>query len=379
MPTSNSLFTPQVAPDRQHSLLQKVATSAAHVPAREQLQRAYDLLPSPDPNFIKDFQSTGFNARICELYLAAVADSLRMQLTEPQDRPDYLLTHNGQKVWVEATTANPTAGTAPTTESGGFWEAQDAIAAKLGSPLFSKLNERYWELPHVHNMPLVIAIADFHDSDPRRPSFEALQRYLYATHLRLSSAPGETVTYDLEPLQQLGPKNIPAGFFTLPDAAHISAVLFSNAGTTGKFSRMGLNRFLHPTIRMLRCGFCFDTDPTAVVPEPFAYLVGTAPETWGQEVVIFHNPNALYPINQEFFAPLCQYWLKGNKFWHTMPEFFPYVSNTFLYTGSVDSMEALEQKLLAEGRRWVLTAKANTGRFTDDLIGFHKQWNPRRS
>lgn len=37
-----------------------------------------------------------------------------------------------------------------------------------------------------------------------------------------------------------GPKEIPAGFFRLPGAENISAVIFNNSATISKFNRMGL-------------------------------------------------------------------------------------------------------------------------------------------
>ena len=54
------------------------------------------------------------------------------------------------------------------------WEEEDALAIKLGSVLWTKLNKRYWELGHVAGMPLVLAVADFHTDEPMRATSSAL-------------------------------------------------------------------------------------------------------------------------------------------------------------------------------------------------------------
>src|ERR1700719_3726777 len=212
MPKTVSMFNQIVASEPQPNCFRYVSQSRAYVAARIELQRAFELLPSPDGNFVKDFQSTGFDARIWEMYLAAFAHNLNLVIEQPYDRPDFLLKRGAEGVWVEAVTANPTEGVQPS-QPANDWEGHDELAAKLGSPLFSKLNKRYWELPYVSNTPLVLAIADFHDPGPFRHGAEPLQRYLYGRHLKLMSKPGERVDYKMLPLNRLGPKNVPAGFF----------------------------------------------------------------------------------------------------------------------------------------------------------------------
>lgn len=373
MKTHGSLFTPIVPPEKLHQLFPQLSQHRGHLPARTELQRAYDLFPSRDGNFIKDFQSTGFDARIWELYLTVLFNDLDLSPAQPKDRPDFRLVRGTESAWIEATTANATQG-APQPEPEGYWDKSDNIAAKVGSPLFSKLQKRYWELPHVAGMPLVLAVADFHDSDPVRPNSDPLRRYLYGRHLALTSAPGEVVSYEMHPIKTLGARKVPAGFFALPEAKHISAVLFSNAGTVAKFSRMGFDFSLHPYMRMLRYGFSFNETPAALVPEPFAYIAGDAPETWGQEAVVLHNPHALYPLSQDFFAPLCQYWLVDDTFQYTVPDLFPYLSSTLTLCGAPTMMPALENRMRTLGRRWVLRAWDRESDFEQEIAAFHREW-----
>jgi hypothetical protein len=178
-----------------------------------QLQRAFGLLPSPDGNFIKDFQSTGFDARIWELYLVALFDDLNLYPAQPYDRPDYCLTRGSDAVWLEATTANATRGE-PNPEPSGYFDQHDEVAAKLGSPLFSKLNKRYWDLPYVAGKPLVLALADFHDPDPVRMTSEPLKRYLYGYTLIFVRAGARSLFQTSKSFRPLAPKTYRQGSLT---------------------------------------------------------------------------------------------------------------------------------------------------------------------
>ena len=186
----DSLFTPIVPLEAQHKLFRAITSHGGHLPARESLQAAYEMLPAPDGNFIKDFQSTGFDGRVWELYLCALFHSLGLSVSQPNDRPDFCVARGDEIVWVEATTANATQGTAQA-QPRGHWEEIDYVAAKLGSAIFSKLNKKYWELPHVAGKPLVLAIADFHDPDPLRQNVGPVSRYLYGKHSKLVSDVGD--------------------------------------------------------------------------------------------------------------------------------------------------------------------------------------------
>ena len=104
------------------------------------------------------------------------------------------------------------------------------------------------------------AIADFHDPTPARTSEHGLMHYLYGIRPVITSAPGEPVVikYDLLPEHAFGAKRISSGFFKLPDAEHISAVLYSNCGTLNSTaaplppkSKLTHHRLYHPRRRLL--------------------------------------------------------------------------------------------------------------------------------
>src|SRR6202165_280711 len=117
----------------------------------------------------------------------------------------------------------------------------DFMPIKFGSPLFSKLTKQYWKLPHAIGLPLVFAIADFHDKASMTWTSTALIRYLYGVHHEFSFDKDGQLVISPSKIEKhvYKGKEIPSGFFFLPDSEHVSAVLFSASGTISKFNRLG--------------------------------------------------------------------------------------------------------------------------------------------
>ena len=335
---NQKLFQPIVPEEAMSESFFGVMITAGHRPAREIMEQLFERLPNPDGNFVKDFQTKGFDARLWELYIFALALERGWNPERPHDMPDYRLTSGTAEVWLEAVTANPTQGREPTDTGGldidGLQDyAENVLPMKLGSPLASKLTKKYWQLPHVTGKPLVVAIADFHDPDPARWNEYGLACYLYGLKPRQTSAPGEVVTATFEPIveHRAGQKVIPSGFFNLPDARYVSAVLFTNAGTIAKFSRMAYDSARYPDLVMIRWGFASDPDPRAALPLPFGYVVGEVVETWGEGVTIFHNPHAIHKIDHAFFEGLTQRWLSERGLEDRVSAFHPFMSQTSIF------------------------------------------------
>ena len=128
-------------------------------------------------------------------------------------------------------------------------------------------------------------------------------KYLYGMDHKVVSRPGEPVQIEIVKIaaHRDGDKVIPSGFFDLPEADNVSAVIFSNEGTIPKFNRMGFDFAKHSGVRMVRVGLMMDFDPSATVPAVFGFLVGDFGEEWGHGMSVYHNPNAKHPIPATFF------------------------------------------------------------------------------
>jgi hypothetical protein len=216
-------------------------------------------------------------------------------------------------------------------------EAQkNQIPIMFGSPLYSKLQKRYWEYSHVREKPLILAIADFHDDQSMLWTSTALTNYLYGTQYawhhddqgKLVLTPSKIEKH------QLGHKEVPSGFFFLPEAEHISAVLFSSSGTISKFNRIGREAgFWDRNTMMIRIGTCYNHDPHAAIPNIFRYKVDErGDETWAEGLSMFHNPRALYPVSEELFPSIAHHRFRNKLVVSRTPKFHPFSSMTLNIT-----------------------------------------------
>lgn len=318
-------------------------THDGFAPARAVIRESIKDLDDSDGNFLIELQSNGFEARLWELYLNTYFLRSGFSVDRSQGAPDFLLSKAGASIHVEATTCNPTAPGSPLSKppaetiDGVLDRIENYLPMKLGSPLHSKLSKEYWKLAHVAGKPLIFAIMDFHvlSGDqffPADPS-TGLIGYLYGIDQTwYHDEHGRLVIRSLaRETHRHGMKEIPSGFFRQPAAQHVSAVLYSNCATIAKFNRTGVERGLDSgRIRMKRNGFCYNHDPTAVVPLEFSYVVGSRPyaEPWGEGLELFENPDALHPLPGDLFPDAAIHRFTGGQIESTVPRFHPLTSIT---------------------------------------------------
>ena len=288
----------------------RVAESEGYTPARDTIEPMMRWYEDVDGNFIEQFQSTGFDARIWELYLFATFVEMGYAVRRVAPAPDFTCAGLPGEFCVEATTVGPTrdrfGSMVPpppidTTEAIREFR-REYMPIKYGSALTSKLKKRYWEKAHVGNKPLLFAIADFHAPMSMLYTRSALHVYLYGydhdwhhdVHGKLQINPRKITRH------QWGDKVIDSGFFNLPESENVSAVLFNNSGTIAKFNRMGvLAGFGSPRVRLVRVGTAIDPDPDAAAPRTFRNLVNDPryTEGWVEGLDVYHNPRAKRPID----------------------------------------------------------------------------------
>lgn len=63
------LFTPVVSPEKQHPYFTSLCSDSAFLPARSIINEMMPHYIDIDGNFVEQFQTTGFDARVWELYL----------------------------------------------------------------------------------------------------------------------------------------------------------------------------------------------------------------------------------------------------------------------------------------------------------------------
>ncbi len=387
---TKDLFKLAVVADKQNRDFELLRTWPGAEPARLIMNRVFEGFPDKDGNFVEQFQTTGFDARLFELYLYAYFSTSGYQVVRDFDKPDFIVTdHAGVTAAIEATTVNPIQNKSGIAKKIPFEDLpaeklreriENELPIRFGSPLFSKLQMRYWDLPQCRGIPLVFAIEAFHQDGPVFPSSNALGDYLYGLrHFPTWTDDGKLIVESKQiETHQLGTKIIPSNFFKQPNTEYISAVLFTNSGTLSKFTRMGYQAGLHRgNLKITRIGTCYNPDPNAVDPFVFRYNLDNPPllETWGQGLMVFYNPNAINPLPKEFFKEAARSYIDNGQLASDMPPFYPYSSMTeaaLLKGFGIDSTN--KQPPIFSLLRSEFDSKVPRRQPTVDFLYIEKEW-----
>jgi hypothetical protein len=205
--------------------------SFGYGPARSQIRELLTDFTDPDGNFVEQFQTTGFDSRTFELFLFAMFKEQGFAVRRDFERPDFILEKDGRRVCVEAVTATSGGGGVPKPYNPfpadrNSIEAADhlfnEVAIRFGSPLFSKLKKKYWDLPQCTGSPLVFAIETFHGEGALALSASSLSRYLLGVHSSWFHDDEGNLIIEPEAITEhaFGLKKIPSGFFSQPGAEH---------------------------------------------------------------------------------------------------------------------------------------------------------------
>ncbi|MFD2918112.1 hypothetical protein ACFS6H_00245 [Terrimonas rubra] len=339
------LFNTIIKEEKLHRNFKKVRDDFwGYEPARKTLNEVYNSITDIDPDFLKQFQGEGFDARIWELYLAATFQDLQFKIHRNYARPDFELEKDNKKIFVEAVTSNPGTDDELKDKTDIFadlneknimqfiYDLREKSMVKLAGALYNKLKKEYWNLEWVKNNPLILAVEPFHHSMAHLLSDSNLNEYLYGVkYFHHYDEKGNLQVQARTVIEyQIGNKIIPANFFKQPNAEFISAVVFSNSGTIAKFNRMGkLKGYGDSNIKMIRIGNQHLHDPNATDPLLFKYTVGeNGPmESWAQGISMYHNPQAIHPIERKLFPDILHGYFDTHFYAH-VPPFYPYQSET---------------------------------------------------
>lgn len=93
-------------------------------------------------------------------------------------------------------------------------------------------------------------------------------------------------------------------------------------------------RFRATPVRIICKGICHDHNEDAAVSTPFALDVSDPgyTETWVQGANVFHNPFAMYPLDESFLVHAAHHRFDGGVVRSLIPEFHPYQSQTIILT-----------------------------------------------
>jgi len=323
-PTAVDFFALQVPEARLHPSFALLREGEGYSPARELIASMMRWHEDIDGNYIQQFQSTAFDARLLELYVFALLVENGFSIEHIGAAPDYMANDGHGEIAIEVTTVNPTLdgqgnvvpAPAPATLEEQRAYLKQYIPIKFGSALTSKLRKRYWEMAHVANKPLLFVIQDFHAPQSMVFARTGLGIYLYGyDHDWHHDDQGQLVIVSRKVTEhRWGAKAIPSGFFDLEGAEHVSGVLFNNGATLSKFNRMGfVAGFGSRRVRMLRSGTALNPDPNAAEPLRFECEVDSEyQETWSEGLDLFHNPRARHPVDPRHFPTAVHHFLEAD-------------------------------------------------------------------
>lgn len=347
------LFNLVVKKSRIHPYFKAIKEIPAHSAAKKLISEIAPYFIDIDGNFVEQFQTSGFNSRLWELYLFCYFHEEGLKIDREYEAPDFMLSNGDISVAVEAVIAENKTPYLEIDERripvdvDVEEETKNKLPLIYGSPLYSKLNHttkdknlHYWQYEHTKDIPFVIAISDFHDVFAMNMSTTALINYLYGLkHSHYYDENGDLVVV-AEKIKSHTKEStgvqIPSGFFFQSGVENISAIIHSASGTISKFDRMGKQcGFDTNNTIMKRIVTVYNPEPNADKPLVREYFVDEkCEETWGEGVSVYHNPNALIPLPKDFFPSAAQHFWEEGKIVTVNCEAHVYSSYTLLISNN---------------------------------------------
>lgn len=338
-------FTPVVAVEKLNPDFATIRSLEGYSPAVELMKPMMRWYEDADGNFIEQFQTTGFDTRLWELYMFAALVEAGFVFDKQFAMPDFCARNALGELCIEATTVNPSRGPSgelippPPQESKEEMEAfrRQYMPIRYAGPLTAKLAKKYWEKEHVKGKPLIFAIQDFHAPNSMENSRTALPIYLYGMEWDWEKNAEGTLIITPKRIEQhvWGQKIVPSGFFSLPGSEHISAVIANASATISKFNRIGvLAGFGSERVRLIRRGTAANPDPNASQPAVFVHDVnaGDYSETWIEGMDVYHNPNALHALDPMMLPGAAHHrLLPDGQIESLVPDWQPFGSRTFIH------------------------------------------------
>ncbi|QEM67061.1 hypothetical protein FO488_02060 [Geobacter sp. FeAm09] len=143
----NEILIPCVKNQQLHPYFKVLITEPRFEAAKYLINEiAYSYI-DVDGNYIKEFQTNGFDSRLWELYLYVYLYDTGASIIRDCVAPDYHISVFGEELFIEAVTVNPSQNkerpdpAPPTTNEEAAILIRDYLPIKYGSTLYSKLQK----------------------------------------------------------------------------------------------------------------------------------------------------------------------------------------------------------------------------------------------
>jgi ribosomal protein L30 len=322
-------LTPVVPMEQLNPGFRILRSEARYSPARDIITAMMRFYEDMDGNFVEQFQTTAFDARLWELYLFATFAELGYAPAPNLAIPDFIFWGPAGALGIEATSVNPGAAVPlPTSFEEQLAYTENYVPIRLGRVLRRKLEHPtpYWERPEMEGLPFVIAVQDFHVPGAMRFISPAMSDYVFGVRHNLEDGSPELIDEHV-----WGDLREKSGFFLFPGAENVSAVIVNAQGTLPKFNRLGrLAGFGSKRVRMIRRGVALGASQG--LPFLQAVHAPTYAESWVEGMTVFHNPGATIPLDPDLIPGACHQFLRpDNSIVSLTPAFHPMFSETSIW------------------------------------------------
>lgn len=329
-------------PKQEHPHFTILNNEIKYSPAKEAIKEISYHYKDIDGNFIDQFQSkNGFDARLWELYLYCFFREQCFYFHRNHEAPDYIVEKEESKIAIEAVIVsrkNKEFGPKKLKTSEEMTkQLENEIPLMVSNAIYDKVKKRYWEKDHVKGMPFALAVADFHDNGSMVWTYEAFLTVLYGLRpkreFNADGKPSQVIEKVASFIKNNGTE-IPAGLFFQKEYENISAIIYNPTATISKFNRVGTQAGLgNSNNQLIWTVAMHDHNPNALIPKISHLLVCEGfSEPWSAGATIFHNPNAINPIDPYIFEDqVAHYFFKEEKLNTYIPNLHPYFG--FVYYG----------------------------------------------
>jgi hypothetical protein len=307
----------------------------------------FDRMGDPDGNFIDDFQGPGFHSRLFELACFAYLEESGWSIDRPHPSPDFIVTKGTANIAIEAVTSNSprdqaediAASRIPDPRYQDILEkCNNELPIRVGSPLYTKIQKHYWDLPRCQGMPFVLIIGPFHEPGSTTYVDDSLARYLFGIERYGDWIERDGILVREAPVMShsFNGKVIPSNFFASEGTEDLSAIVWCNQFTISRFLRIaaemqGLPKGLRSaTVQGWRSG------SDGYSAKEFEYRLGdgsVAREMWARGVTVLLNPNARRPIPDGLLACTSTFRIRGGRLVRDVHGFHSLTAST-LFSGN---------------------------------------------
>lgn len=335
-----SIFSRRVSEEKRNRYIKLLTDDPVYYPAKVMMEELAHWFDDPDGIYIRGLQGNEFNSRLFELYLQVMFHEQDFEIDRSHNYPDYLIEKAGKKISVEAVTINEPELPEEKEKYSRFpgKEEYPLFCAAIESLMpfkFSRVlqkkvghkpepdNLNYWDLPHTKGLPFIIAIQDYTQFISTNSTSLSMQEFLYGLNIN----EGEVKQIERHHFEN---RTIKSNFFGHPNNKHVSAILLSTGATLPKFNRMGrIAGLKSPNSFAMVEGM--RTDKNAIV-EPFVAFAEhpSYKESWSDGIFIFHNPNAIYPLEERLFPRAIHVYRNDEGILQCIPPNFIVSSRTWM-------------------------------------------------